>query len=354
MDLWVKEVGDPPLAVERQLTSDPGSELAPAWSPDGKSLAYVDERSRLHVLPAEGGLDRVLTGPRFGMGLPSWSSDSRHLAAAVHERFSTRFREGRNRVFIIDTVTGDSRVLDEPVKSFGTRDGDGPIFRPDGGALAFAMDGGLFVLDVSPDGSPTGRPRRVGGEAVDFPSWSADGRRILYVSPQGLKRLDVATGSVESVNLSLSYEVLASGGRLLLRDVRVIDGTGAAPRDHQDVLVSGNRIESIAPTGDTVEADLRVVEGAGKTLIPGLIEMHTHLSLPAWGSRQGKVWLAHGVTSLRTPADAPFRVREELESIQAGRRIGPRIFSRGAPSTAAASITRGRSRSRTRKRCSRS
>ncbi len=58
--------------------------------------------------------------------------------------------------------------------------------------------------------------------------------------------------------------------------------------------------------------------------------MHTHLGLPSWGSRQGKVWLAYGITSLRTPADALYRVIEEKESIRAGRRVGPRVFYTGA------------------------
>ena len=74
---------------------------------------------------------------------------------------------------------------------------------------------------------------------------------------------------------------------------------------------------------------MRAVEGNGRTLIPGLIEMHTHLSLPAWGSRHGKVWLAYGITSMRTPADSPYRVLEERESILSNRRVGPRVFFTG-------------------------
>jgi hypothetical protein len=92
-----------------------------------------------------------------------------------------------------------------------------------------------------------------------------------------------------------------------------------------DVAIEGDRIARVEPTGGEVAEAVRVVSGEGKTLIPGLIEMHTHLGLPAWGSRQGKVWLAYGITSLRTPADALYRVVEERESIRAAAR-GPRIF----------------------------
>ena len=136
-------------------------------------------------------------------------------------------------------------------------------------------------------------------------------------------------GRPERIELDLQYEIPAARGRLLLRDVTIIDGTGAPPREHQDLIIDGNRIESIGPTGRFVSEDLRTVEGNGRTLIPGLIEMHTHLSLPAWGSRHGKVWLAYGITSMRTPADSPYRVLEERESILSSRRVGPRVFFTG-------------------------
>ena len=168
------------------------------------------------------------------------------------------------------------------------------------------------------------------GEAIDFPGWSGDSSSIVFVTPRGIKKVAAEGGRPETIPLDLEYEVEAPGGELLIRDVRIIDGTGAPPRDHQDVLIEGNRIERIRPTGEIVDEDLRVAEGNGRTLIPGLIEMHTHLSLPMWGSRHGKVWLAYGVTSMRTPSDAVYRVIEERESILAGRRAGPRVFFTGA------------------------
>jgi Tol biopolymer transport system component/imidazolonepropionase-like amidohydrolase len=330
MDLWIKDVEAPPSEGERRLTSFLGAEVSPAWSPDGKSIAYLDESSRLHVVGADGGSDRVLTEERRGVGIPTWSSDSRHIALSVHVPVSSRFREGYNQILIVDAETGQSRILTEPGRSIGVRDGDGPVWRPDGGAFAFAMDGGLWVLPASPDGEPTGRAKQVAGEAVDFPSWSGDGKKIVFLGSEGLAEVEVETGAVRTIELRHDFEVKSAGGRLLIRNVRLVDGTGAPARDGMDVAIEGNRITKVEPTGGDVPEDFRVVSGEGKTLIPGLIEMHTHLGLPAWGSRQGKVWLAYGITSLRTPADALHRVLEEKESIQAGRRVGPRIFHTGA------------------------
>ena len=329
MDLWVKDVDGPLSDGGRRLTMDTGAELSPAWSPDGTRIAYVDERARLHVLSVESGANEVLTEARRGVSQPTWSSDSIHVALSVHVPLSSRFREGYNRILVVNTRTRASRLLDAIDRSTGARDGDGPVWSPDGRTLAFAMDGGLWALPVSADGTPSGAPRQIVGEAVDFPSWSGDSQRILFVTPTGLKRVGLEGGRPERIELDLQYEIPAARGRLLLRDVTIIDGTGAPPREHQDLIIDGNRIESIGPTGRFVSEDLRTVEGNGRTLIPGLIEMHTHLSLPAWGSRHGKVWLAYGITSMRTPADSPYRVLEERESILSSRRVGPRVFFTG-------------------------
>ncbi len=54
MDLWIKDVEAPPREGERRLTTSLGAELSPAWSPDGKSIAYLDHDSRLHVVGIDG------------------------------------------------------------------------------------------------------------------------------------------------------------------------------------------------------------------------------------------------------------------------------------------------------------
>ena len=107
-------------------------------------------------------------------------------------------------------------------------------------------------------------------------------------------------------------------------------GPEAPPREHQDVLIDGNRIESIGPTGRFVSEDLRAVEGNGRTLIPGLIEMpHTFEPSRLGIAPRPKFGSAYGITSMRTPADSPYRVLEERESILSNRRVGPRVFFTG-------------------------
>ena len=155
MDLWVKDVDGPLSDGGRRLTMDTGAELSPAWSPDGTRIAYVDERARLHVLSVESGANEVLTEARRGVSQPTWSSDSIHVALSVHVPLSSRFREGYNRILVVNTRTRASRLLDAIDRSTGARDGDGPVWSPDGRTAGLCHGWRL----VGPSGCPpTGRP----------------------------------------------------------------------------------------------------------------------------------------------------------------------------------------------------
>lgn len=66
---------------------------------------------------------------------------------------------------------------------------------------------------------------------------------------------------------------------LLLRDTHLIDGTGSAPREHVDVLIADGLIATVAPTGQLPTGErLRVIEGRGRTLLPGFLDCHVHVS----------------------------------------------------------------------------
>ncbi len=330
MDLWVKDVESSPRSGERRLTAGAGAEFSPAWSPDGNDVAFLDERYQLRIVSAVAGeVPRVVYETKRWAGLPSWSADSRHVTMAVHEPFSTRFREGFNRILVVSVESGESRLLELPERGFGSRDGDGPVWSPDGRKMAFALDGGLWVLPVTLGGQPDGPLERVVDEAVDFPSWYPDSKSLIYIATDSMKKVALGEGSPEKIPVHLEYQVPANSAKMLIRGARLIDGTGAPPQDNMDILIEGNRIQSVEPGGTEPEEDVRIIDASGKTILPGLIESHTHLSLPAWGSRHGKVWLAYGVTSIRTASAPIFRILEEKESILAGRRIGPRIFFTG-------------------------
>lgn len=93
---------------------------------------------------------------------------------------------------------------------------------------------------------------------------------------------------------------------LLLRDVRLIDGTGAEPLPGTDVLVSDGLVAAVGPTGTVVPGAeaapgrLAVVEGSGATLLPGFLDCHVHVSTLPGGDTLGTVLAPESLLTLRS------------------------------------------------------
>src|SRR5688572_5432772 len=123
---------------------------------------------------------------------------------------------------------------------------------------------------------------------------------------------------------------------IALTNVRVIDGTGAAPRDDQTIIIQGGMIRFVGPTASsTYPADARTLDLKGYTVLPGLVGMHNHMFFPMGGSppmysNMGssfpRLYLALGVTTIRTTGSvAPYTDLELKRLIDAGRVLGPKM-----------------------------
>jgi imidazolonepropionase-like amidohydrolase len=123
---------------------------------------------------------------------------------------------------------------------------------------------------------------------------------------------------------------------IALAHVRVIDGTGAAPRDDQTIVISDGKIQSVGPSKDAkVPANAQTLDLNGYTVLPGLVGMHNHLFFPMGGSppmysNMGssfpRLYLALGVTTIRTTGSvAPYTDLEIKRLIDSGRMIGPKM-----------------------------
>jgi imidazolonepropionase-like amidohydrolase len=121
---------------------------------------------------------------------------------------------------------------------------------------------------------------------------------------------------------------------IALTRVRVIDGTGAAPRDDQTIIINDGKIQSVGPSAN-VPANAQVLDLKGYTVLPGLVGMHNHMFFPMGGSppmysNMGssfpRLYLALGVTTIRTTGSvAAFTDLEIKKLIDAGRMIGPKM-----------------------------
>ena len=116
--------------------------------------------------------------------------------------------------------------------------------------------------------------------------------------------------------------------------VRVIDGTGAAPKDDQTIVIAKGRIQSVGDAANaSVPSDAKTFDLHGYTVIPGLVGMHDHLVYPAgsgfyaeMGYSFPRLYLASGVTTIRTTgALEPYTDIEIKKQIESGKVPGPKI-----------------------------
>jgi imidazolonepropionase-like amidohydrolase len=124
---------------------------------------------------------------------------------------------------------------------------------------------------------------------------------------------------------------------LALAHVRVVDGTGAAPRADQTVIIADGKIVAMGDSGTTKIPDgAKVLDLAGRSVIPGLVGMHDPspgggLPLyPEHASSFPRLYLAGGVTSIRTTGSLePYADLELKQAIDAGKIAGPKIHVTG-------------------------
>ncbi len=125
---------------------------------------------------------------------------------------------------------------------------------------------------------------------------------------------------------------------LLIRNVAVLDVDTGERALGQDVLVRAGRIRAIEATGTLVAPGLDVIDGRGATLLPGLIDMHGHVSLPrgpSWEPASGapeatmQAYLYAGVTTVLDPADSTGDAVPRRERVASGELVGPRIYTAG-------------------------
>jgi hypothetical protein len=115
---------------------------------------------------------------------------------------------------------------------------------------------------------------------------------------------------------------------LALSNVTVIDIATGSRAPGSTVLIRGNRITAVGPSASvTIPSGARRVDGGGKFVLPGLWDMHLHLSMT--GRSALALLLANGVTGVRDMGGNYARVRPWRDSVARGTIAGPRIFTAG-------------------------
>jgi hypothetical protein len=110
-----------------------------------------------------------------------------------------------------------------------------------------------------------------------------------------------------------------------IEHVRLFDSEQATMREDQTVVVAGDRFVSVGPANSVhVPADAERIDGTGKTIIPGLFDMHAHAQ-----ALDGILNIASGVTTVRDMGNDIDQLQSLQNQWQNGTAIGPRIWKSG-------------------------
>lgn len=193
--------------------------MSPAWSADGKRLAYVSfesGRSKLYIQELSSGQRDMVADHKGLNSSPAWSPDGRRLAMTLS-------KDGNPEIYILDLAT---KQLQRVTRSYGID--TEAAWMTDGSGLIFTSDRGgkpqLYQVRVSPDGQGSGRAERLtfeGGYNVRA-AVSPDGKRVAMVHQEGsayrIGVMELASGNlrvVTNTTLDESPSFAANGSMII-------------------------------------------------------------------------------------------------------------------------------------------
>ncbi|HJZ96068.1 MAG TPA: amidohydrolase family protein, partial [Candidatus Solibacter sp.] len=236
---------------------------------------------------------------------PQWSPDSDGLLVSG----PTKLNQPTQANFV--SLSGERK----PVKRFP----DAPIFlqwTPQH-TIVFVRHDRLWQAPFDRDGMQSD-PKPIGSAAALYASSSRDGS-LLFVSEGGL-RLRSPAGDEQRIGWPVSYTPPVAEP-MLIRNVKIIDGTGAPVTQPRDILVQQGRITRIALAGTIPSAGVRVLDAAGRVAIPGLMDLHAHTYRP--DLLPGFVYF--GITTVRDQGSSMAPMVAYADAIAGGALPGPRV-----------------------------
>lgn len=390
---------DLPNGVPGRLTNGLDFEFEPKFSPDGKFVVYTtwsDEfKGTIKRSDVKTGKTIVLTDEKGYYYSPSYSNKGDKVVfrkGSGNEVLGLTY--GKNTGIFVMSANGgaktlvldngikpqfssdDSRIFfqgsEDRKKAFKSVDLNGNHIRthytsqyatqfspsPDGKWMAFTELFNAYITPMVTVGSTldlsTGNKSipltKVTKDAGSYLHWSADSKKLLWTlgekyfnweiknsftfvegAPQVLPALD-SVGV--SIGLKLTTDV--PKGIIALKGARIITMKGDEVIEEGTIIIENNKIKSLGKASEVViPAEVKVVDVTGKTIMPGMVDVHAHLRTSPDGVSPQQDWsylanLSFGVTTSHDPSSNTEMVFSQSEMLKAGRMIGPRLYSTGS------------------------
>jgi SSS family solute:Na+ symporter len=153
----------------------------------------------------------------------------------------------------------------------------------------------------------------------DSASLATAGRAALMLCTAG------ALVAVGAPSRAAAQQTNTPARALVVRNVHLIDGTGAAPRHDVEVVVRDGKISAIGRGPHVVAAPVDTIDAGGRWVLPGLIDAHTHIATRSAMQRA----LESGVTTVRSSSTPNFQDVGLRELVRAGVLLGPDMLAAG-------------------------
>ncbi|HYE58688.1 MAG TPA: hypothetical protein VD948_09290, partial [Rhodothermales bacterium] len=344
----------------RKVTSAAGHYVEPAFSQDGRRIVYrrvgadglrTDLYTRepgVYWIAATGGepalITRSGTQPRFNV-----AGDRVYLQGS--EAASAPGNPPRTSLFSVNLAGAERRV------HLVSDNASQITLSPDERYVAWVE---RFQVHVAPF-VPVGQQVTLAPRSSAYPvqqvtrdaglnlHWSPDARRLYWsLGPELFSRevsrtfafLDSTNATPpppDTVGLNISFQAATDRptGMIALVGGRVITMRGQEVIENATVLVDRNRIVAVGPSGSVqIPQGARRVDVTGKTLMPGIVDVHAHVGTGGHGMTPQTNWallanLAFGVTTLHDPSNNTEMVFAASELLRSGGTLGPRLYSTG-------------------------
>jgi len=353
----------------RDVVARPGHYVEPSFSPDGKSIVYRHAGADSTRGPYYSDEAGVYVVPTAG-GTPLPARDTGSDPEFDHTGTRIYVREVRNEKYTLLSVGVPTAVSPLPgrdeIEHVRSDNATQIVPSPDGRWVAFEERYRTYVAAFP----RTGRPVDVGPATQAYPvqrvsrdagfylHWSGDSRRLHWALGPELFTRELATSfsfvdggqakaaEPEAKGIPIGFTVKSDtpSGAIALVGARVITMANLAAGpiqgapgvvENATVLVEGNRITAIGLSSSVfIPAGATSIDVKGKTIMPGIIDVHGHLGGELSGLLAQSSWplaanLAFGVTTSHDPSNDSETVFTNAELVRAGAKLGPRVFSTG-------------------------
>jgi len=374
-----------------RLTRVAGHYINPAWSPKGDRLAFIsgsgaeargqqpenDTYYEIRWIPSSGGEAHSVTAVSPGESLrfhptAAWGPDGERIFFTQFIPSEKPYTHGKTDIVSVRLDGTDKQ------RHLRFKQVEDVVPSPDGAWVAFVRADDVYVtplpravsepVEIGFSGDPV-PVYRLSTEGGGYVGWADSGRTVVWGMADTLyrqsfqkirdailkqaeeKRQQEAAGTrgegdvarpkepempkPEAIPITLVVKKPIPAGSVVLKHARIITMKGDEILERADLVVTGNRITALGPSGELSEpAGSQAFDLKGMTVIPGLVDVHAHPHYSAMEIFPEKKWeyvanLAYGVTTLHDPSAHSLDVFAEAEMVEAGEMIGPRIYSSG-------------------------